>query len=110
MTVRVALVGGPMYDHLYTLLDGLDVEVVVHADHPTLKWGNHAIKPRAGMVNSMCERSPRASSLTHSALRLPTSSITEPTCPVGTSTTPCGRWLRLSQYIRAADAPASDNQ
>jgi multiple sugar transport system substrate-binding protein len=36
MTLRVALVGGPMYDHLYTLLDGRDVEVVVHADHPTL--------------------------------------------------------------------------
>ena len=36
MTLRVALVGGPMYDHLYRLLDGEDVEVVVHADHPTL--------------------------------------------------------------------------
>lgn len=34
MTLRVALVGGPMYDGLYDLLD--DVEVVVHADHPTL--------------------------------------------------------------------------
>jgi multiple sugar transport system substrate-binding protein len=33
--VRVALVGGPMYDHLYSSL-GSDVEVVVHADHPTL--------------------------------------------------------------------------
>src|SRR5207248_11252000 len=32
--LRVALVGGPMYDHLYPLLG--DVEVVVHADHPTL--------------------------------------------------------------------------
>jgi multiple sugar transport system substrate-binding protein len=36
VTLRLALVGGPMYDHLYRLLDGLDVEVVVHADHPTL--------------------------------------------------------------------------
>ena len=40
MTLRVALVGGPMYDHLYTLLQhadvGADIEVVVHADHPTL--------------------------------------------------------------------------
>lgn len=39
MTLRVALVGGPMYDHLYRLLDAPgapDVEVVVHADHPTL--------------------------------------------------------------------------
>lgn len=39
MALRVALVGGPMYDHLYTLLERADVpdtEVVVHADHPTL--------------------------------------------------------------------------
>lgn len=36
MALRVALVGGPMYDGLYCVLDGLDVEVVVHADHPTL--------------------------------------------------------------------------
>jgi multiple sugar transport system substrate-binding protein len=36
MTLRVALVGGPMYDHLYRLLDDKDVEIVVHADHPTL--------------------------------------------------------------------------
>jgi len=35
MTLRVALVGGPMYDDLYARLPD-DVEVVVHADHPTL--------------------------------------------------------------------------
>lgn len=35
MTLRVALVGGPMYDGLYDVL-GDDVEIVVHADHPTL--------------------------------------------------------------------------
>jgi multiple sugar transport system substrate-binding protein len=34
--LRVALVGGPMYDPLYALLDRREVEVVVHADHPTL--------------------------------------------------------------------------
>lgn len=33
--LRVALVGGPMYDGLYDLIAD-DVEVVVHADHPTL--------------------------------------------------------------------------
>lgn len=33
--VRVALVGGPMYDHLYGMF-GDRVEVVVRADHPTL--------------------------------------------------------------------------
>lgn len=38
MTLRVALVGGPMYDHLYAIFDqaGIDVDVVVHEDHPTL--------------------------------------------------------------------------
>jgi multiple sugar transport system substrate-binding protein len=36
MTLRVAVVGGPMYDGLYRLLDDDDIEVVVHADHPTL--------------------------------------------------------------------------
>jgi multiple sugar transport system substrate-binding protein len=34
--LRVALVGGPMYDHLYSLFEPGEVEVVVHADHPTL--------------------------------------------------------------------------
>jgi len=36
--LRVALVGGPMYDHLYRLLADAptEVEIVVHADHPTL--------------------------------------------------------------------------
>jgi len=36
VTLRVALVGGPMYDHLYEALAPQDVDVVVHADHPTL--------------------------------------------------------------------------
>ena len=36
MTVRVALVGGPMYDHLYEAFRPGEVEVLVHADHPTL--------------------------------------------------------------------------
>src|SRR5690242_16279308 len=34
--LRIALVGGPMYDHLYARLRDQDVEVVVHEDHPTL--------------------------------------------------------------------------
>lgn len=41
MSLRVALVGGPMYDPLYEVLGGaaggdIPIEVVVHADHPTL--------------------------------------------------------------------------
>src|SRR5262249_30338241 len=43
VTLRVALVGGPMYDGLYRMLDGLDIEVAVHADHPTL---NRAVAER----------------------------------------------------------------
>jgi multiple sugar transport system substrate-binding protein len=34
--LRLALVGGPMYDHLYEALDPLEVEIVVQADHATL--------------------------------------------------------------------------
>ena len=41
VTLRTALVAGPMYDHLYPVLarlrtDGIEIDVVVHADHPTL--------------------------------------------------------------------------
>jgi multiple sugar transport system substrate-binding protein len=36
VTLRVALVGGPMYDRLYDAFAPGDIEVVVHADHPTL--------------------------------------------------------------------------
>jgi multiple sugar transport system substrate-binding protein len=36
VTLRLALVGGPMYDGLYRLLDDSGVEIVVQADHPTL--------------------------------------------------------------------------
>jgi multiple sugar transport system substrate-binding protein len=35
MSLRVALVGGPMYDGLYRVLPD-DVEIVIHGDHPTL--------------------------------------------------------------------------
>jgi multiple sugar transport system substrate-binding protein len=42
VALKVALVGGPMYDHLYDAL-GRNVEVVVHADHPTL---NHEVHHR----------------------------------------------------------------
>ncbi|MEO5900620.1 MAG: extracellular solute-binding protein [Ilumatobacteraceae bacterium] len=38
MSLRLALVRGPMYDHLYDIFgqSGLDVKIVVHEDHPTL--------------------------------------------------------------------------
>ena len=36
MSLRVAVVRGPMYDRLYTMFDPEHVEVVVHEDHPTL--------------------------------------------------------------------------
>lgn len=35
VALRVAIVGGPMYDGLYALLPD-DADIVVHADHPTL--------------------------------------------------------------------------
>jgi multiple sugar transport system substrate-binding protein len=36
MTLRIALVGGPMYDHIEALFAPGEVEIVVKADHPTL--------------------------------------------------------------------------
>jgi multiple sugar transport system substrate-binding protein len=45
MALRVALVGGPMYDGLYDLFAAGEVEVVVHADHPTL---NREVAARLG--------------------------------------------------------------
>jgi multiple sugar transport system substrate-binding protein len=36
VSLRVALVGGPMYDGLYEILAERDVEIVVHAPHPEL--------------------------------------------------------------------------
>ena len=43
--LRLALVGGPMYDDLYRVLEQHDVDVVVHADHPTL---NREVAERLG--------------------------------------------------------------
>jgi hypothetical protein len=36
MTLRIALVGGPMYDHIETMFAPGEVEIVVKADHSTL--------------------------------------------------------------------------
>ena len=36
MTMRVALVRGPMYDYLYGQLENFDVEIIAYEDHPTL--------------------------------------------------------------------------
>jgi multiple sugar transport system substrate-binding protein len=47
--LRVALVGGPMYDHLLPALG--DVEVVVHADHPTLNREVAALLARGARID-----------------------------------------------------------
>ncbi|MFM2079155.1 MAG: hypothetical protein RJA49_3045 [Actinomycetota bacterium] len=62
MTVRIALVGGPMYDHLYTLLDDRDVEVVVHADHPTLNREVAAMLARGDRIDVLATHSKYAPS------------------------------------------------
>src|SRR3954464_15747761 len=36
MTLRVARGGGPMYDHLFDVFAPGEVEIAIHADHPTL--------------------------------------------------------------------------
>ena len=36
MTLRIALVGGPMYDHIESVFAPGEVEIIAKADHPTL--------------------------------------------------------------------------
>jgi len=65
MAVRVALVGGPMYDGLYALFEPGDVEVVLHADHPTL---NRDVADRLGRgerIDLLCTHSKYAPSQAH---------------------------------------------
>ena len=47
--LRVALVGGPMYDHILPALG--DVELVVHADHPTLNREVAALLERGERID-----------------------------------------------------------
>lgn len=58
--LRVALVGGPMYDHLYDVLG--DVEVVVHADHPTLNREVAALLSRGERIDVLSTHSKYAPS------------------------------------------------
>ena len=55
--LRVALVGGPMYDHLYGCFEPGEVEVVVHADHPTLNRSG-AAAGRGGDGSTSWPRTP----------------------------------------------------
>jgi multiple sugar transport system substrate-binding protein len=65
MTLRVALVGGPMYDHLYTLLDDRDVEIVVQADHPTLNRQVAAMLAAGERIDVLATHSKYAPSQAH---------------------------------------------
>jgi multiple sugar transport system substrate-binding protein len=67
VTVRVALVGGPMYDHLYRYFDdaGIDVEVVVHADHPTLNRQVAALLDAGERLDILATHSKYAPSQAH---------------------------------------------
>ena len=56
MALRVALVGGPMYDGLYSMLPE-GTEVVVHADHPTLNRGSPTSSPKA-LASTSCRPTP----------------------------------------------------
>src|SRR5262249_9618279 len=62
MSLRVALVGGPMYDGLYRLLDGLDVEIVVHADHPSLNGAVAELRRRGERIDVLSTHSKYAPS------------------------------------------------
>src|SRR5262245_33085955 len=51
-----------MYDGLYPILDGLDVEVVVHADHPTLNRRAAELLARGERVDVLATHSKYAPS------------------------------------------------
>lgn len=65
MTLRVALIGGPMYDHLDALFDGFDVEVVVRADHPTLNRTIAAMLAAGERIDVLSTHSKYAPSQVH---------------------------------------------
>lgn len=60
MALKVALVGGPMYDRLYDSLG--DVEIVVHADHPTLNREVAAMLARGERIDVLSTHSKYAPS------------------------------------------------
>ncbi|MEO5724426.1 MAG: extracellular solute-binding protein [Ilumatobacteraceae bacterium] len=62
MKLRVALVGGPMYDRLYDVLDRSAVEVVIHADHPTLNRAAAELLSRGERIDLLCTHSKYAPS------------------------------------------------
>jgi multiple sugar transport system substrate-binding protein len=62
VALRVALVGGPMYDRLYRMFDGLEIEVVVHADHPTLNRSAAALLERGERIDLLSTHSKYAPS------------------------------------------------
>jgi multiple sugar transport system substrate-binding protein len=62
VTLRVALVGGPMYDRLYDMFETDDVEVVVHADHPTLNRQAARMLAAGGRIDVLATHSKYAPS------------------------------------------------
>lgn len=69
-TLRVAAVAGPMYDHLLPILDVLreqriDVELVVHADHPTLNRTVATMLGRGERIDLLATHSKYAPSQAH---------------------------------------------
>jgi len=82
VTLRVALVGGPMYDDLYDRLG--DVEVVVHADHPTL---NRAVADllargeRLDLISTHGKYAPSQSRWLHPLDDLLPAAVLEPLAP-----------------------------
>lgn len=76
MTLRVALVGGPMYDGLYGQLPD-DAEIVVHADHPTLNRAVAELLAAGERIDLLCTHSKYAPS--QSAWLLPLDGLIDPT-------------------------------
>ena len=74
--LRLALVAGPMYDHLYDVFDRDDVEVIVHADHPTLNRTVADLLSRGERIDVLATHSKYAPS--QSDWLLPLDDVLEP--------------------------------
>lgn len=83
MSLRVALVGGPMYDELYESFSD-DVEIVVHADHPTLNRQVAALVDageRLDLISTHGKYAPSQSRWLHPLDDLLGSDVLEPLAP-----------------------------
>ena len=84
MTLRIALVGGPMYDHIEMMFAPGEVEIIVKADHPTLNRSVATMLAAGERIDVLATHSkyaPSLSSWLHPLDDLVSASTSEPLTP-----------------------------